>query len=178
MGLNDASMSTQAAVDIDRPTNVVWEHVQDLTHLGEFSPQLKWVKLVEGQHGSVGAVYEQYTKAGMAGAKSRFEVISVEPGMSITWQQQTGNTNSQVRMQAPVTSYRLAPSGDGTHLELESNVAMSANRMETGIFSPGMLLQKLALKIFGGSADRRAAGYLEDVKAWIESQPPQQQTGS
>lgn len=180
MGLNDANMSTQASVLIDRPQQEVWSYLQDLTHLENFMPQLKWVKLKDGQMGTVGAIYEQYTKAGMAGVKSKFEVIGVEPGYSITWKQNAGNSNSMVRVQQPVTTYRLTQEGDATRVDLESNFSMQGNSALGDNVNPWMIFQKLMLSLFGKTAEKRSVGYLDDLKSWIESQPPQQMgdTGS
>ena len=141
-----------ASIDIDAPSDRVFQTVLDASRLNE------WVTIHRKVHDADGGTpregYEMEQTLCLRGVnfKVRWKLTQFEKGRSATWEGR-GPAHSYAR-----TAYKLSDKGEGTHFEYENEFK-----------APGGFLGKAASRVLvGGQPQKEATQSLKRLKGLLE----------
>jgi uncharacterized membrane protein len=96
-----------ASVDIDAPSDRVWEVVGDLTRMPEWSPELRRLKLLGSRPLRVGSTLLGLNRRGWVAWPTTSKVVRLEPGRAVAW---------RTRESGATWTYELEDTPAGTKL--------------------------------------------------------------
>ena len=74
-----------ASIDVDRPVDVVYAMVTDLTRMGEWSPECRWCRWDEGAGPRVGAWFTGHNERDGREWDTHCEVVVADPGRAFAF---------------------------------------------------------------------------------------------
>ena len=143
-----------ASVDIDAPSDRVWDVVGDLTRMPEWSPELRKLRLLGSGPVRVGSTLVGLNRRGWVAWPTTSKVVRLEPGRAVAW---------RTRESGATWTYELEDTPAGTRLTGRRD--LPAFTMGTTVLGP----------IIGGAAghDRELAEGIRTtlgrIKTTVES---------
>jgi uncharacterized protein YndB with AHSA1/START domain len=96
-----------ASVDIDAPSQRVWDVVGDLTRMPEWSPELRRLRLLGSGPVRVGSTLVGLNRRGWVAWPTTSKVVRLEPGRAVAW---------RTRESGATWTYELEDTASGTRL--------------------------------------------------------------
>lgn len=107
----DMRRTGEASVRVDAPPNVVYGVVSDVTRTGEWSPECRRCKWLDGASGpAVGARFRGWNRSGLVRWSRLVEVVVAEPGREFAFRTLPDRFNRD----STTWRYQFEPDGDGT----------------------------------------------------------------
>lgn len=109
----DISTSGEVAARIDAPPESVYSLVSDITRTGEWSPECRRCRWIEGHHEArPGARFRGWNRSGLIRWSRLVEVVTAEPGREFAFR----TVPDRINRDSTTWRYRFEPDGDGTLL--------------------------------------------------------------
>jgi uncharacterized protein YndB with AHSA1/START domain len=146
----------EASIDIDAPTDVVWELLSDLSRMRRWSPQVVRT-FVRGGRTEQGATMVNINRRGLRVWPTQAKVVAFEPGQKLAF---------RIRENWTIWSFTLGPTADGGTRVVQRREA------PRGISDVSVRLTKVALggtDRFTAELERGMQQTLQRIKDEVES---------
>jgi len=100
-------LSITASVDVDAPSDRVWQVVSDVARMGEWSPECRRVFLVGAKRAELGVRMVGINRRGVAVWPTWSRIVRFEPGRAVAW---------RTRESGATWTYEIEPTATGARL--------------------------------------------------------------